>query len=163
MNNTPQTPFDFSKQLIKGKIAELIFEQMFRKIGNFTVIPFGYESVQPELMQYSHLAKYKQVFDNIRTAPDFALVSHDKKEVFLVEVKYRTSHNASEMKEMAEKIQERWKLVRVFVATPDGFYFDSCHNILKNEGQIAPLKAEWITDDIQMEYLSLLNQFISKS
>lgn len=163
MNQTPQTDFDFSKQLIKGKITELVFEQMFRKMGNFTVIPFGYESVQPEIMQHSHLAKYKEVFDNIRTAPDFALVSHDKKEVFLVEVKYRSNHTAEEMKEMAEKIQERWKLVRVFLATPTGFYFDSCHSVLKNEGQVSPLKAEWITEDIQAEYLTLLNQFIKKS
>lgn len=163
MNNKPQTPFDFSKQLIKGKITELIFEQMFRKIGNFTVIPFGYESVQPELMQYSHLAKYKQIFDNIRTAPDFALVSHDKKEVFLVEVKYRTNHNSADMKEMAHKIQERWKLVRVFVATPEGFYFDSCSNIIKNEGQISSLNADWITEETQREYLSLLNQFIIRA
>lgn len=163
MNNGPQSDLDFSKQLIKGKIAELIFEQMFRKAGNFTVIPFGYESVQPELMQYSHLAKYKQVFDNIRTAPDFALVSHDKKEVFLVEVKYRTNHTPEEMKEMAEKIKERWKLVRVFMATPEGFYFDSCNNILQNEGRLAALKAEWISDAMQAEYLVLLNQFIKKA
>jgi hypothetical protein len=163
MNQTPQTDFDFSKQLIKGKITELVFEQMFRKMGNFTVIPFGYESVQPELMQHSHLAKYKEVFDNIRTAPDFALVSHDKKEVFLVEVKYRSNHSVEEIKEMAVKIQERWKLVRIFIATPTGFYFDSCNNILNNDGQVSLLKSEWVSIDIQTEYLTLLNQFINKA
>ena len=133
---------------------------MFRKAGKFTVIPFGYENTLPEIAQYAHLAEYKQVLDNIRTAPDFALVSDDKREVFLVEVKYKTSHTDSEIKDIAIKIQEKWKLVRLFLATPEGFYFDSCSNIIKNGGRISPLGTAWVIDEIQKEYFELLKNFI---
>jgi len=40
---------DFSRDLIKGRIAEVIFEQMFREQGQYTVIPFGYEQTVPTL------------------------------------------------------------------------------------------------------------------
>lgn len=159
MQNTILTHPDWSKKLIKGKVTELIFEQMFRKVGHFTVIPFGYESTQPELMQYAHKAKYPEVLDIIRSSPDFVLVSHNKEEVFLVEVKYHNIFNLDQIMEEAKKVQERWRLVRIFVATPKGFYFDSCKNILEQR-QISVLKSEWIDNQTQTEYLSLLNQFI---
>src|SRR3989344_2978074 len=110
---------DFSKQLIKGKIAELVFDQMFRDSGKYTVIPFGYESVVPELMQYTNGGEYKNLLDNIRNAPDFALVSHDPKEVFLVEVKYRSRIDGEEIKKTAAMICEQWKLAWIFIATPE--------------------------------------------
>ena len=34
----------FIKDLIKGKIAEIIFEQMFRESGRYTILHSGYES-----------------------------------------------------------------------------------------------------------------------
>jgi hypothetical protein len=83
-----QTLTEFSEQLIKGKIAELEFSQLFRNGHKSTVIPFGYENTFPEIAQYANLANDKQAVEIIRSAPDFALFSHDKKEVYLVEVKY---------------------------------------------------------------------------
>jgi hypothetical protein len=152
---------DFSKNFIKGKIAELIFEQMFREAGRFTVIPFGYESTLPEIAQYAHLAEYQPVIENIRTAPDFALVSHDKKEVFLVEVKYRKALNPQEIKSVSEKIRDRWKAVWVFVATPQGFFFNSCTDAIEGNGQMLSLGQQWISTDIQEKYLALVNEFVS--
>jgi len=162
MVNDPQSEKNFSEQLIKGRITELVFERMFRKVGHFTVIPFGYENTLPEIVQYQHLAKYPQVFDTIKTAPDFAIVSHDRSEVFLVEVKYRSEHTDISIKELAENIQKKWKLVRLFLATPDGFFFDSCSNIIKNDGKISPLGSQWVDNNTQSEYQGLLNQFIKK-
>ena len=49
-----QTSKQFSHELIKGKIAELIFEMMFREAGRFTS-SFGYEYTLPEIAQYQHL------------------------------------------------------------------------------------------------------------
>ena len=77
---------EFAKDLIKGRIAETVFEQMIREEGRYTVIPFGYEHTMPTLAQYRDHAVLKQVMANISDAPDFALVSQDKKEVHLVEV-----------------------------------------------------------------------------
>ena len=59
------------KNFIKGKITELIFDQMFREAGRFTILPFGYERTLPELAQYSSEVKYRPVLDNVRSAPDF--------------------------------------------------------------------------------------------
>src|SRR5437867_4116486 len=99
---------DFSKQLIKGKIAEMVFDQMFRKVGDYTVIPFGYETIIPEIMQYTDQANSRGLIDNIRSAPDFALVSHDPRQVHLVEVKYRSRVDIEEVKNIAKVICDRW-------------------------------------------------------
>lgn len=159
--NNKQTPIQFSEQLIKGKIAELIFSQMFRNSKKFTVIPFGYENTFPEIAQYAYMADNTQVLDTIRSAPDFALVSHDKRDVYLVEVKYRSSVDQNHIKEMAEKIQSRWKSVHLFIATPKGFYFGDCEHIINNNGIMLSLDAEWVSEKEQSEYLILLNEFIS--
>jgi Holliday junction resolvase-like predicted endonuclease len=151
---------DFTKNFIKGKIGEIIFDEMFREKGNFTVIPFGYDRMLPEFAQYAKEAKFQKVIDNIRSAPDFALVSKDKKEVFLVEVKYRSNINIEELKKISEKIQERWHLAWIFVCTPNGFYFNRT-NIIINEKKLIPLSEKWIPRKIQEKYLKLLNDFIS--
>lgn len=150
---------DFTKNFIKGKIAEIIFDQMFRENGRFTVIPFGYERTLPEFAQYAKEAEYQRVIDNIRSAPDFALVSKDKKQVFLVEVKYRTKIDMEELKKVAQKIEDRWQLVWMFVCTPEGFYFNRTSVIIE-EGRLIPLSSSWISEETQKKYLKLLNNFI---
>jgi len=157
MNN--QTPIDFSKQLIKGKIAELIFEQMFRRVSGYTVIPFGYESIIPELVQYTEQEDRNDLIENIRNAPDFALVSHNPKQVLLVEVKYRSSINMEKIKETAKRICNQWKLAWIFCATPNGLFFDFCADI-ENLNSLTPLDEQIIPREIQEEYLSLLREFI---
>lgn len=157
-----QKQTEFSEQLIKGKIAELVFSQMFRNGHKFTVIPFGYENTFPEIPQYANLANDKQAVEIIRSAPDFALVSHDKKEVYLVEVKYRSILSEKYVLEMAEKIQSRWKSVHLFITTPEGFYFGNCAEIISNNGIIPKLQNEWVEETIQTDYTRILNEFISK-
>ena len=124
---------EFSRKLIKGRIAEVIFEQMIREEGRYTVIPFGYEHTMPTLAQYRHLAKIQAVINNISEAPDFALISDDKTEVFLVEVKFQTGLNFEEIRLAAQKLLERWDYPWIFVATPDGFYCGMCEWIVKEE------------------------------
>ncbi len=155
-----QTEIDFSKQLIKGRICEQIFNRMFIKEGKFTVIPFGYENIVPEIMQYANSANNYSLLDNVRNAPDFALISHERNEVYLVEVKYRSRLQEDKVKEIAEKIQDKWKQAILFLATPEGFYFDLCSNILKNEGKIPMLKTDWVSEEIQKEYSELLREFV---
>ncbi len=156
-----QTSQDFSKQLIKGKITEMIFEQMFRKSGKYTVIPFGYEVVVPELMQYANETREKGLLDTIRHAPDFALVSHDPTSVFLIEVKYRAHPSEKDIKKTVTRILEQWKLAHIFYATSDGFYFDKCSDLAKDGAKITPLSVEMVSKEIQGECLELLNDFVS--
>ncbi len=153
---------NFAKNFIKGRIGEVIFDQMFREEGDFVVIPFGYERMIPEFTQYASSSDHKEVIDNIRNAPDFALVSQDKKEVFLIEVKYRSNIYIEELVKTAEKIEERWKLVWMFICTPSGFYFNKTTSIIK-EKRITRLEENMISIERQEKYLKLLNEFIKSN
>jgi DNA segregation ATPase FtsK/SpoIIIE-like protein len=153
------TQVEFTRLLIKGKIAETIFEQMLREMNEYTIIPFGYEHTVPTLAQYQHIAKVKQVMENIKDAPDFALVSEDKKKVHLVEVKYQATLAHDFLCEYARNLHSRWDPSWIFVATLGGFYFSPCSSIANSAGQISPLTDTWVNHTIQTEYLKLLNEF----
>lgn len=83
-----QTPLDFTRQLVKGRVAETIFSQMFRESKKYTVLEFGYEKIVPELVQGGY-TEHSNIIETLRTAPDFAIINNDLKKVRLVEVKYR--------------------------------------------------------------------------
>jgi hypothetical protein len=151
---------NFSKQLIKGKIAETIFEEMFRVSEEFTIIPLGYEHTTPTLAQFQNHAQIKEVLENIRSAPDFALISQDKSKVFLVEVKYRSSIVDESILEIAEETKKRWNPCFLFVANRDKFYFTSCNTIIAEKGKMEDLSETWIKKELQDEYLALLQEFI---
>ena len=149
---------DFSEQLVKGKIAEIVFEQMFTTAG-FKVIPFGYELILRELNEYKDYAGGKELLESIRKAPDFALISHEPEMALLVEVKFRARFNAKEMTEKAHAISTRWKYAWFFLATPTGFYFDACKSIVQN-GDLKKLDVGLIHQGLQSKYLSILHQYI---
>ncbi len=155
---------DYLERLIKGKIAEIIFQHMFQKEGNYTVIPFGYENTMPELVNCGKSFDAKRVKDNISDSPDFVLVSLNKKSIYLVEVKYRRDFdNRSEfeiekIKNFAQEQKCRWNPSWIFLATRKGFYFDSCSNIIKN-GEVAGLANSWIEKKSQDKYLELLKKY----
>lgn len=149
----------FAKHLIKGKIAEIIFELMFCEAGKYTVLHSGYEYTLPELAQYHHLAEVKAVFENIKNAPDFILISNDKTEVHLVEVKYRTDRDPKELQAIADKTLKTWNPSWLFVASPDGFFFGPCNSVSNDNGEIGPLYEKWVPMEIQKKYLALMNQF----
>jgi len=153
-----QTEIDFSRKMIKGKILEVIFEQMIREEKKYTVIPFGYEHTMPMLAQYQHLVEVKHIINNISEAPDFALVSEDKTKLFLVEVKYQSKLDIEKLKEYANKLLKKWDCPWLFVATPDGFYCGMCDWIIK-DGKINELSDNWVIKERQKEYLKLLNEF----
>lgn len=148
----------FSRDLIKGRIAEVIFEQMIRDEGRYTVIPFGYEHTIPTLAQYQHLTEIKQVMDNIKGAPDFALISENKKEVYLVEVKYQKNLDINKITEYAHGLMGRWNPSWIFVATPQAFYCAPSSSIIK-DNKISSLSTNWVVSERQAEYLKLLNEF----
>ena len=150
---------NFSKNLIKGKIAQIIFEQMFREQGEYTVIPFGYENILPEIFpQNKNFEGAKKAIDNIRNAPDYTLISIKREKVYLVEVKYRNYFDINEIISIAKKQMERWHPSCVFVATNYGFYFDVCSKIVTS-GRISKLSDSMIAADLQVKYLELINEF----
>ena len=150
---------DFAKKLIKGRIAEVVFEQMLRETGEFTVLPFGYEYTFPKVAQMKKNFENGDVIDVLKTSPDFVVIENETNEVRLVEVKYKSQRVSSEIKKDAEKIYMSWKPAYLFIASPDGFYFDSVENIKKNEGKINSLNFPHITLELQQEFLDILNNF----
>lgn len=67
MGQSLDKEISFSRDLLKGKIAEVIFEQMFRDCGKFTILSFGYEKTVPEVA-HQHVVEVQQVLENIRHA-----------------------------------------------------------------------------------------------
>lgn len=150
----------YTEDLIKGKVIEVIFEEMFRVSEEFIIIPLGYEHTTPILAQFQHHAQIKEVLANIRSAPDFALISQDKKSVFLVEVKYRNGFTHEDILEIAKETITRWNPCFIFVASKDNFYFSPCSSIINKNGEIESLRESWIKKEIQSNYLNLLKEFI---
>lgn len=152
----------FIHNLIEGKIAEIIFEMMFRETGKFTILRSGYESSLPELAQYQHEIKVKKVVDQIRSNPDFLLITEDKKQAYFVEVKFRSNVDQREILKIARDLSGRWPLCYLFIASISGFYFDPVHTIENNHGSIQRLEKSWVSDSIQEHFLLYIRKFLSK-
>ena len=155
------TDTTFSQNLIKGKVAEMIFEQMLRDAGGFTVLGFGYEKILPELARRQDSVEAERTMEIIRRAPDFAVIKHDNNKVYLIEVKYMRALKEHWVKSAAEKMLASWDPSYLFIATPDGFYFDAAKKVTENEGRIDPLNNESISQELQDSYLKVLKTFIN--
>jgi hypothetical protein len=151
---------EFSRQLIKGKIAEHIFEQMLREAGCFTVLAFGYENILPELMHQQQGMKVAQTMEVIRRAPDFAVINNKTHDVHLIEVKYRQKLRLPEILTLTSRMYESWKPSYLFLATPEGFYFGKVSDIVESKGNVKPLSHSQISPALQDKYRKLLNEFI---
>ena len=148
----------FSRDLVKGRIAETVFEQMYRDTGSFTVLEFGYEKIVPELVQGGYRER-DDIVETLRNAPDFAVIDNRKKHVRLIEVKYRRRYLAEETLATAERMQKTWNPSYLFIATLGGFYFDSIEDIIQRNGFISPLADDEVPTEIQQKYLSVLTEF----
>ena len=73
-------PIYFSHNLVKGRIAETLFEQMLRDAGGFTILAFGYESVLPELAHRQQDVTAEETMEIIRRAPDFSVINNETHE-----------------------------------------------------------------------------------
>jgi len=153
----------FLRQSIKGKVADMIFDRIMKQDPNhtYTVLPFGYENTIPELAQYQDRIKQQSVLSAIRRSPDFVLINDkDKSEAIFVEVKYRKYLNLETILKWANLIHESWPDTYLFLATQNGFYFDSCKQIIDQKGDMKQLDQEIISKKIQDEYLGVLKEFI---
>ena len=151
----------FTHELIKGKIAELIFAQMIRSTDTYTILEFGYEKTLPSLAQmHPKSPATAETMEIIKRAPDFTIINHKSKEVHLIEVKYMHAIKQSNILRVARTIEKSWKRAALFLTSPSGFYFDTVENIIKNKGAITSFKHPQISQKIQSQYLELLNEFI---
>ncbi len=153
-------PINFSKNLIKGRIAETLFEQMLRDAGCFTILSFGYENIIPELAHRHDDIRAQETMEIIRRAPDFAVINNETHDVYLIEVKYLMKPSENIILKDAERMFQSWKPSYLFLATPEGFYFDMASDIVKNNGIIKPFYHPQISKELQLKYTQLLNEFI---
>ena len=56
-------------------------------------------------------------------------------------------------------MSESWNPSFLFVASESGFYFDDISKIIENNGEIALLKHPQISEELQSQYLKILNDF----
>jgi hypothetical protein len=150
----------FTHGLIKGKIAEIIFEQMIHNTKGYTVLEFGYEKVVHQLAKAEKSEDARAMIKIVRKAPDYAIVNEESHNVTLVEIKYMAKRTKSKVNAIAKEIEQAWRHAALFIATPDGFFFDQVETILKNKGDIKPFTHGKIPEKVQVQYLALLNEFI---
>jgi hypothetical protein len=155
-------PIDFTKNLIKGRIGETLFEQMLRDTGEFTILAFGYESVLPELAHRQSDIRSEETMETIRRAPDFVVINNKTHDVHLIEVKYMMNRRVDFILKNAERMFASWKPAYLFLVTPEGFFFDKASTIVEKGGVISPLIHPHIPKELQDKYIALLNQFITQ-
>lgn len=151
---------DFEHNLIKGKIAETIFEMMFREVKKFTVLHFGYEYTESVLAQYQNMVVMRKVLDTVSKAPDFILLTENKKQPYIVEVKYRAHIDKEEMVSIAEQIVKNWEIAWIFLISKEGFHFGPVHRIINSNGQIEDLRLGWVSEKIQNKYKKLAEDWL---
>lgn len=69
---------DHHINFFNGKIAELIFEEMFHFSKKFVVLHNGYEYTSPDIAQKIQSLNKVEI-ERLRHQPDFILLSWDKK------------------------------------------------------------------------------------
>lgn len=150
---------NFTEKLIKGKIAEAVFEQMFKEQGEFEVIKNGFEYKTPELARNLLSLEHKEYFNRLRHIPDFMLLSFDKKQAYLVEVKFRSNVDEKLVDE-AKDLHNAYGPCYLFVATHNKFYFQSCKKIIDTNSLSEELSGTVVSQSLQEKYLEILNRFI---
>jgi hypothetical protein len=82
--------YDFNYNLLKGKIAERLIEQLFIDLG-YDIFPYGIETHIPNYQKFFNnlSAKNARILKPLRIFPDFVVASNDGKQTFLIDVKYR--------------------------------------------------------------------------
>ena len=153
---------DWPHNLIKGRIAEVIFELMFREAGDFTLIKFGYENIVPELTQYKDVPEANEALDKIKASPDFVLINQTSRLIHLVEIKYRRYPSLMDNLETANKMKKNWDPSWLFVASPDYFYLDEVNRVIENNGKMGFLPYAYISEELNKKYLAILREFEPK-
>lgn len=105
------------ESMLKGRMAETLFEELLRQSGNI-VYRFGYEAIVQNLTQLEEkFDKHTEVGERIRAIPDFIVIDNKGKPEF-VEVKFRWKPDEAlhkETLEILERVTKFWNAKIVFV------------------------------------------------
>ena len=103
------------ENLIKGRIAETIVEEMFRDAG-YQVYRFGYESFLQSLVQKDNRINKRNIVGKmVSSMPDFLVVKNNKPD--FIEVKFRKDGK------LDKEELESWSKARVLLVSPSQPFF----------------------------------------
>lgn len=155
--------------MLKGRMAETLFEEMMRESGNI-VYRFGYEAIVQNLIQLEEkFSRYSDVGEKIRSIPDFIVLDKRGKPVF-VEVKFRFRPEIHENDfGRFSMIEKSWGAALVLVNCMEQPYFritkppyfDSNKRL-----QLKPLLSTvaWnIQPNVYEEYETLVNKYLAQT
>jgi hypothetical protein len=80
---------DFSINLLKGRIGQIVFEIIFRNFG-YQVYPFGYESYLTNIIKNMRKNWSNSTVKQIRSSPDTLIYDRELNQGFLLEIKSTT-------------------------------------------------------------------------
>ena len=158
---------NFAENMLKGRMAETLFEELMRQSGNI-VYRFGYEAIVQNLTQLeTKFDRYSEVGERIRAIPDFIVVDKKGKPVF-VEVKFRWKPELHESDyKMLGKIDKFWSAKIVFLNCWEQPYFRVCDPPYVNKEKkllLKPLPSEtdWRIDKkLYAEYENLVHRYLT--
>jgi len=152
---------DFPENLIKGKIVETVFQQMFLEADLYEMYSFEATVDFSSIQHLSHHKDIQNIIDGTSPIPQCIIVPKGKSEVYIVSTMYNPSYHSKELVETAQKLHHNWDYAWLFLATDHHLHFDSCWNIMNSHGHMDFLPYTWIPRDLQEKYRTLLRQFLS--
>jgi len=169
----PQQNNKLAENMLKGRMAETLVEEMLKRSGN-VVYRFGYESVIQNLAQLEEqFDRYTEVGERIRAIPDFVVLDKKGKPEF-VEVKFRWDPLAElhdNTIDILERVEKYWSALMIFVNCVEKPYFRiSKPPYFKTFSQpkrglaFEPLTSvsEWnISDETYGEYETLVEKYFT--
>ena len=150
----------FEENLIKGKIVETIFQQMFIETDKYELYSFEATVDLSSIQHLSHHKDIQNILDGSSPVPQCIIVPKGKDEVYIINTLYSESYHSNDLIDQARDSHDKWEYSWLFLATRYHFHFDSCWNIMNSNGHMDLLPYTWIPRDIQDKYKSLLHQFL---
>lgn len=155
------------ESMLKGRMAETLFEELMRQSGNI-VYRFGYEAIVQNLTQLEEkFDRYSEVGKRIRAIPDFIVIDKGGTPIF-VEVKFRWKPELhKDDYKMLEEINKFWSAKMVFVNCWEQPYFRvSNPPYVNKKGEITlkPLleEAHWKIDNgVYKQYEDLVHRYLT--
>lgn len=84
------TKYRFDENMIKGRIAETLIEQLFTRMG-YDVFRYGMENTIPGIMKKLANSEPREVVNEISKMPDFVVKHPEENTIHYIEVKFRAN------------------------------------------------------------------------
>lgn len=148
----------FASNVVKGRIAETLVEEMFKKSG-YQVYRFGYEAILENVSQSGYKIKDSDTWNRIRSIPDFLVISPNGS-IQLIEVKYSKTGTISPSK--LEKYANFWEEARIIVVGPNEPHFKISYiSRFLEDGKLYPLEKDRFTT-INPEIIKKFSQVVKE-